>query len=90
LGRFGGSGNLACTAEDVDHAPARLQAARKPARPNRTNNLSYRGGVGGIGVENAPKVYLVALGLAVDDGRRPSGEVGILQSFFGTRVAAAG
>ena len=34
----------------------------KPARPTRTNNLSYRGGVGGIGVETAPKVYLVLWG----------------------------
>src|SRR3954447_9160934 len=31
----------------------------KPARPRRTNNLAYRGGVGGIGVETAPTVYLV-------------------------------
>ena len=32
------------------------------AKPSRTNNLSYRGGVGGIGVETAPKVYLVLWG----------------------------
>src|SRR5690242_16808777 len=27
-----------------------------------SNNLAYRGGVGGIGVEDAPKVYLVLFG----------------------------
>src|SRR5437868_1318106 len=52
----------------------------KPARPRRTNNLSYRGGVGGIGVETAPKVYLVLWGSQWSND--PSGEATILQSFF--------
>jgi serine protease len=52
----------------------------KPARPTRTNNLSYRGGVGGIGVETAPKVYLVLWGSQW--GSDPSGEASTLQSFF--------
>jgi len=57
----------------------------KPARPTHSNNLSYRGGVGGIGVETAPKVYLVAWGSqwGSNGSNDPSGEVGILQSFYG-------
>ena len=54
----------------------------RPARPRRTNNLSYRGGVGGIGVETAPKVYLVLWG-SQWNGNDPSGESALLQSFFG-------
>jgi hypothetical protein len=52
----------------------------KPGRPTRTNNLSYRGGVGGIGVETAPKVYLVLWGSQWASD--PSGEASTLQSFF--------
>jgi serine protease len=52
----------------------------KPARPSR-NNLYYHGGVGGIGVETAPRVYLVLWGSGWSSD--PSGESGILQSFLG-------
>ena len=52
----------------------------KPVRGG-TNNLTYHGGVGGIGVVTAPKVYLVYLGLAVDQ-QRPVREAAILQGFF--------
>jgi hypothetical protein len=52
----------------------------KPARPNHSNNLSYHGGVGGIGVETAPKVYLVLWGSQWS--RDPSGEASQLESFF--------
>jgi hypothetical protein len=54
----------------------------KPARPTRTNNLRYGGGVGGIGVETAPKVYLVLWG-SQWTGNDPSGEQSLLTSFFG-------
>jgi serine protease len=56
-----------------------------PARVRRTNNLAYSGGVGGVGVETAPKVYLVAWGnqWGTNGSNDPSGEVGILQNFFG-------
>src|SRR5215510_7558669 len=56
----------------------------KPARPTKTNNLSYRGGIGGIGVETAPQVYLVVWGSqwGTNGSIDRSGEVGILQSFF--------
>ena len=50
----------------------------KPARPRRSNNLYYHGGVGGIGVETAPKVYLVLWGWSGD----PSGESTILKNFL--------
>jgi serine protease len=53
----------------------------KPARPSRTNNLSYRGGVGGIGVEPAPTVYLVLWGSQWNNSD-PSSEASRLESFF--------
>jgi len=53
----------------------------KPVRPRRTNNLYYHGGVGGIGVETAPKVYLVLWG-SQWNSNDPSGEASKLQSFF--------
>jgi serine protease len=52
----------------------------KPARPTHSNNLSYHGGVGGIGVETAPKVYLVLWGSQWSSD--PSTELTTLQSFF--------
>jgi hypothetical protein len=51
------------------------------ARPNRSRNLSYHGGVGGIGVETAPKVYLVLYG-SQWNGNDPSGEAARVQSFL--------
>ena len=57
-----------------------VQHAKTPARPRRTNNLSYNGGVGGIGVETAPKVYLILWGSQWSSD--PSGESSILQNFF--------
>jgi serine protease len=61
-----------------------VAAARaKPARPGGGSaNLSYHGGVGGIGVETAPRVYLVVWGSQWNNND-PSGEVALLQSFFG-------
>jgi hypothetical protein len=46
-----------------------------------TNDLSYHGGVGGIGVETAPKVYLVLWGSQWNNND-PSGESALLQSFL--------
>ena len=45
-----------------------------------TSNLSYHGGVGGIGVETAPKIYLVLWGSQWSND--PSGEAAILESFY--------
>jgi hypothetical protein len=55
-------------------------------RPVRSSNLAYQGGVsdggaGTIGVETAPKVYLVLWGSQWNNND-PSGEVSILQSFY--------
>jgi len=47
-----------------------------------SNNLAYRGGVGGIGVEDAPKVYLVLFGSQWTNND-PSGESALVQSFLG-------
>jgi hypothetical protein len=56
----------------------------KPARPTHSNNLSYHGGVGGIGVEPTPTVYLVVWGSqwGTNGSNDPSGEVGILKNFY--------
>lgn len=52
-----------------------------PFGSSSTANLSYHGGKGGIGVETAPKIYLVLWG-SQWTGNDPSGEEGILESFF--------
>lgn len=61
--------------------PLGFRQHAKPARPNRTNNLSYRGGIGGIGVETLPKVYLVLWGSQWNNND-PYGEASRLQNFF--------
>jgi hypothetical protein len=48
----------------------------------QANNLFYHGGVGGIGVETSPKVYLVLWGSQWNNND-PSGEAAIVQSFLG-------
>ena len=50
-------------------------------RPGGSKNLSYHGGVGGIGVETAPKVYLVLYGSQWSSD--PSGEQALVESFLG-------
>ena len=50
------------------------------ARPTRSHNLSYHGGVGGIGVETSPKVYLVFWGSQWSND--PSGEATRIQNFL--------
>jgi serine protease len=45
-------------------------------------NLTYHGGVGGIGVETAPVIYLVVWG-SQWNGNDPSGEVALLSNFYG-------
>ena len=53
------------------------------ARPTKSKNLTYHGGVGGVGVETgADKVYLVLWG-SQWTSNDPSGESALLQSFFG-------
>ncbi|MGH8371574.1 MAG: hypothetical protein ACRETO_02425 [Gammaproteobacteria bacterium] len=74
------------TVEAMDQL--RAANSRKPAHGGHghggggSNNLTYHGGTGGIGVETAPKVYLVMWG-SQWTGNDPSGEASILQSFLG-------
>ena len=79
-----------CSAAPVSATPSHAlppQAAQHvfktkgAARPNHSNNLSYHGGVGGIGVETAPKVYLVLWG-SQWNGNDPSGEAARVQGFI--------
>lgn len=67
-----------------------VENARRFRETNATNhattastssNLSYHGGTGGIGVETAPKVYLVLWGSQWNNND-PSGEAAILTSFY--------
>lgn len=65
-------------------APSRIsymrpRGAAKTA--STTSNLNYHGGTGGIGVETAPKVYLVLWGSQWNNND-PSGESALLQSFY--------
>jgi hypothetical protein len=52
----------------------------RPGGGSASNNLSYHGGTGGIGVETAPKVYLVLWGSQWSSD--PSDEAGILHDFL--------
>ena len=54
--------------------------ARRGGNRHRTNDLFYHGGVGGIGVETTPRVYLVFWGSQWSDD--PSGEATIVQNFL--------
>ena len=60
----------------------RGKAKAKPCHSCAGNNLSYHGGVGGVGVETgADKVYLIYWGSQWNNND-PSGEAAIEQSFF--------
>lgn len=65
----------------------RFREANPNARPgsvqaaSTANDLFYHGGVGGIGVETAPKVFLVLWGSQWNNND-PSGEANILESFY--------
>lgn len=56
-------------------------AEARPQAGTSAGNLYYHGGTGGIGVETAPKVYLVFWGSQWNNND-PSGEAGILESFY--------
>ena len=64
------------------HIHSTVEGAQRarPGRPHRTNDLYYHGGVGGIGVETAPKVYVVFWGSQWSND--PSGEAAIVQNFL--------
>ncbi len=63
------------------HSMGTFHGAR-PIGGASTNNLYYHGGVGGIGVETSPKIYLVLWGSQWNNND-PSGESSLLQSFYG-------
>jgi len=60
-------------------ASAHVNAAHG-ARPTRSSNLYYHGGVGGIGIETAPRVYVVFYGSQWSSD--PSGEATLVQKFL--------
>lgn len=69
----------------IIHETVQAAAHRRNARPGGgggSPNLTYGGGVGGIGVETVPKVYLVFWG-SQWNGNDPSGEAALLASFLG-------
>ena len=68
------------TVEAMDQFRKAVRSGKIQAA-STTNDLSYHGGVGGIGVETAPKVYLVLWG-AQWNNNDPSGEAAILESFY--------
>ncbi len=55
------------------------EASRQQA--NTSSNLYYHGGIGGIGVETTPRVYLVLWGSQWNNND-PSGEASILENFY--------
>jgi serine protease len=66
------------TVEDMD----RFRAAHSSKQPaSTTNDLRYNGGIGGVGVEKTPKVYLVLWGSQWNNND-PSAEFSILQNFY--------
>jgi serine protease len=66
----------------VDVMPT-VEAAKGEAgnQAGTASNLSYHGGTGGIGVETAPKVYIVFWGSQWNNND-PSGEATIVQNFL--------
>lgn len=62
-------------------AVAAAHAKGPPFGGSGSKELSYHGGVGGIGVATAPKVYLVLWGSQWNNND-PSDEAAILESFF--------
>ena len=64
-----------------DANKGRGEAQHTTGAASTANDLAYNGGVGGIGVETAPKVYLVLWGSQWNNND-PSGEATILQNFY--------
>ena len=60
---------------------AKKSVSNTIAAATTTNNLKYFGGLGGIGVQTAPKVYLIIWG-SQWIGNDPSSEVSTLINFF--------
>jgi serine protease len=69
-------------AQAAIHVFAPAGGKGKPFGGSSSTNLVYGGGTGGIGVETAPKVYLVLWGSQWDNND-PSGEAAILNGMLG-------
>ena len=54
---------------------------RESGAASTANDLYYHGGIGGIGVETAPRIYLVFWG-SQWNSNDPSGETSLLQNFY--------
>ncbi|HEY2378278.1 MAG TPA: hypothetical protein VGH98_20035 [Gemmatimonadaceae bacterium] len=65
------------------HVHTTVEGAQRArfSRFHRSNDLSYHGGVGGIGVETAPRAYVVFWGSQWNNND-PSGEAATVQSFL--------
>jgi serine protease len=74
------AGEVAIYHPTVEQSQAAQAAPPLPSAATQAQ-LQYRGGVSGVGVETAPKVYLVAWGSQWNSGD-PSGEIARLQSFY--------
>lgn len=72
----------AAASNDVNHpGEAHRNAAQSAHRPRSNTNLSYQGGIGGVGVATSPAVYIVYWG-SQWTGNDPVGEAAIQQAFF--------
>lgn len=67
------------TVDDMERFRQNMHAAKSGGGSG--GNLNYHGGTGGIGVETAPKIYLVLWGSQWTNND-PSGEAAILQNFL--------
>ena len=65
----------------VEASELARQAHAGPRPAATSNDLYYHGGIGGIGVETAPKIYLILWGSQWNNND-PSGEETILYNFF--------
>ncbi len=71
------------TVEQAQSMRASHASHGKPGGGSTTNDLIYNGGTGGIGVETAPRIYLVFWGSQWTNND-PSGEAALLESFLDT------
>lgn len=65
----------------VETVAREREAAATTGGASTSSNLMYHGGTGGVGVETAPKIYLIIWGSQWNNSD-PSGESALLQSFF--------
>ncbi len=74
--------SIHATVEDAQRARAGDTRPSSVKGATTSSNLSYHGGSGGVGVETAPKVFLIFWGSQWNNNNDPSGEAVTLQSFY--------